>query len=63
MRWVFMALGLLFFVTGVRNVRVGDVEPQVHRLPIPRRMLGFFQILVALLIGGVLLSLFTAPKP
>jgi hypothetical protein len=59
MRWVILVLCLLFLYTGALNVRRGDDDKSVRRLPFPRRLLGFFQLLVGLLLGGVVLSLFT----
>ena len=59
MRWVVAGLCLLFLYTGLRNVRHGDVEG-VRRMPVPRRLLGFFQLFVAVLLGGAVISLFTA---
>lgn len=59
MRWVLLVLCLLFLYTGALNVRRGDEDESVRRLPLPRRMLGFFQLLVGLLLGGIVLSLFT----
>jgi len=61
-RWIIAALCLLFLFTGLRNVRVGDTEAGVRRIPIPRRMMGLFQLLVALLLGGLVISMFTAVK-
>jgi len=62
MRWVVAGLCLLFLYTGLRNVRRGDAEG-ARRLPVPRRLLGFFQLFVAVLLGGVVISLFTAQNP
>ena len=59
MRFAVAALCLLFLYTGLRNVRVGDPEG-ARRLPVPRRLLGFFQLFVAVILGGVAISLFTA---
>jgi hypothetical protein len=61
-RWVIAALFILFLFTGLRNVRVGDAEEGVRRIPIPRRMMGLFQLFVALLLGGLVISMFTTIK-
>ena len=63
MRWVIAALCALFLFAGLRNVHVGDAEGGVRGLPVPRRMLGFFQLFVAVILGGLAISLFNAAGP
>ena len=62
MRWMVAALCLFFLYTGFRNVRFGDDNPGAKHLPVPRRLLGFVQFFIAVLLGGLIISLLAAQK-
>lgn len=62
MRFVVLAFCLLFLYAGLSNVRRGDDDgrPAQKKLPVPRRLLGFVELFIAVILGGLALSLFTA---
>jgi hypothetical protein len=65
MKFLMVVVSLLFIYAGVSNFRRGDLSvgtSQPRHIPVPRRALGFMELFIGLLLGGVILSILTAKK-